>query len=552
MRLLYFVLGVLLLVACQDSNYSEIKEPVAPGELTVEPESVTLAVGESCQLVAKLNGVPLEKGQVSWESNTDLVNVDDNGRITAIYYSKFISGLNVKAEMPNGQYAVCKITLYPVYDYKLRLILKDKGNADYSLNQPEMFLSSKAIERRRKRNIAIDDLDLPISKEYLKQIEELGGKIVCQSKWLKTICVQCEDESLVEEYIAKYKELPFVEEVVKVWKGERNNKVKGSFSAKLPKSENSLGHSLEDYGDSWRNIALHNGQVLHERGFEGSGIDIAVIDGGFNVLDNPTLNNIGIQGAKSFVYEDANPYNADEHGVWVLSCMATNRPGYYVGTAPKANYWLLRSEDSSESGDYPVEEDYWVSAMEYADSAGVDIVNTSLYYIKNQEPFPSHKFEEMDGKTALPTRAANIAANKGIFVVCCAGNDGSWVGTPADSPNVLTVGSVNATGGVGTYTAYGVTVDGRMKPDVMSLGQNACIIDIDGNVGYRSGTSYASPILCGLAACLWQAYPSLTNRELLDLFRKSANRYNAPELPYGYGIVDIRKAIELIDAKLIN
>lgn len=444
--------------------------------------------------------------------------------------------------MPNGLFATCKITVYQLYNYKLRLTLKDKGNADYSLNQPEKFLSVKAIERRRKRNITIDDSDIPISGEYLKQIKKIGGKIVSQSKWLKTVCVQYENENLIDEY----RKLSFVEEVTMIWRGERKKEIQHTSPSNSSTNKVSSNYSSKDYGDAWDNITLHNGQILHEHGFKGKDIDIAVIDAGFiNLPDNPTLNNIKIKGAKSFIYEDSNPYHTDEHGVWVTACMATNKPGYYIGTAPEANYWLLRSEDLS--GDYPVEEDYWVAAIEYADSVGVEIVNTSLYYIQNEWPFQPHKFEEMDGKTAIPTRAANIAASKGILIVCCAGNDGGWVGTPADSPNVLTVGSVTATGSIGSFTAYGITIDGRIKPDVVSLGEGACTIGADGNISFRNGTSYASPILCGLAACLWQSYPWLTNMELLEILKKSANRYHAPELPYGNGIVDIQKAINLIE-----
>lgn len=536
---LYVIWGVLFLMACQKDT---VEEPPVSDELTIEPASVVLAVGESFQLVAKLNGVPLEGSRVHWESNSNLVDVDNVGKVTAVSYNEFISGLQVEAVV-QGLYAVCPITVYQDYNYKFRLILKNKGSADYSLSQPEKFLSVKAIGRRQKRNIAIDDSDLPISKDYLKQIEKVGGKIVCQSKWLKTVCVQCEDEKLIDEY----KKIPFVEDVVKVWRGEREKQKQIISPASSFVNRNTSGHSSEDYGEAWRNIALHNGQILHEHGFKGAGIDIAVIDAGFmDLLDNPTLNAMRIQGAKSFIYEDSNPYNSDEHGVWVTACMATNKPGYYIGTAPEANYWLLRSEDLS--GEYPVEEDYWVAAMEYADSVGVDVVNTSLYYTGNRWPFPSHEYKEMDGKTALPTQAANVAASKGIFVVCCAGNDLSWVGTPADSPGVLAVGSVTTVGNIGNFTAYGMTVDGRMKPDVVALGSFACTIDIEGKIDFRSGTSYASPILCGLAACLWQAYPWLTNQELLEVLKKSADRYNAPELPYGYGIVDIRKAMDLIEA----
>jgi subtilisin family serine protease len=153
--------------------------------------------------------------------------------------------------------------------------------------------------------------------------------------------------------------------------------------------------------------------------------------------------------------------------------------------------------------------------------------------------------ENLDGKTALASQGANIAVSKGIFIVGCAGNDGSWVGTPADSPFVLTVGSVVKSGTIDYFTAYGLTVDGRIKPDVVALGGGASVIDIDGKVNVRSGTSYASPIICGLAACLWQAYPKLNNKELLDVMRKSANRFNSPQLPYGYGIPDMQRAMEL-------
>lgn len=547
---LLIISGILFFTACQESedekNEPSVPEDSVPDKLTIEPESVTLEVGESCQLIAKLNGVPLEGNEVRWTPNSSLLSVDDNGKVTAVSYDEFVSGLSVKATIQEGQlYATCKITVYKSYNYKLRLILKDKGHADYSLNQPEKFLSVRAIDRRRKRNIAIDDLDLPISKDYLKQIEKVGGKIVSQSKWLKTVCVQCDDEALIDEY----EKLPFVEDVIKVWRGEKKKRLQN-----IPAINNSFmtgnisDYSIEDYGDALGNIILHNGQILHERGFKGDGIEIAVIDAGFvNILENPALSDIRIKGAKSFLYEDSNPYNTDEHGIGVTACMATNKPGYYIGSAPEAGYWLLRSEDAI-SGDYPAEEDYWTAAIEYADSAGVDMVNTSLSYIQNEWPFPSHKFEEMDGKTAMPTRAANIAAGKGIFIVCCAGNNGSWVGTPADSPNVLTVGSVAATGSIGPFTAYGMTVDGRMKPDVVALGSGVHTIDTEGSIVLRSGTSYASPILCGLIACLWQAYPWATNQDLLNVIKKSSDRYDSPMLPYGYGIVNIQKAIDLLDS----
>ena len=222
--------------------------------------------------------------------------------------------------------------------------------------------------------------------------------------------------------------------------------------------------------------------------------------------------------------------------------MAVNKARYYVGTAPGANYWLLRTED--ESSEYAIEEDYWVAAAEFADSIGVDVVNTSLYYTSH-DGLMRYKYEDMNGKTSFASRGAAMAADKGILVICCAGNDQSWVGTPAEATDVLAVGSINRTGNIDNFTSYGITVDGRMKPDVVALGGSAGVIDITGKPMNRSGTSYASPIVCGLAACLWQAYPKLTNKDLLDIFRKASNRYGSPAVPYGYGLTDMNKAVQL-------
>lgn len=408
---------------------------------------------------------------------------------------------------------------------------------------PEKFLSAKAITRRKKRNIPIDDSDLPISPDYISQIKKVGGVIVAQSKWLNTVSVHCEDGLLAKEY----RKLSFVKEVDTVWQGKRATQVSTKYQDN-PIQKTGTGTSTANidssyYGSAWLNIHTDNGEVLHKKGYQGEGIDIAVIDAGFKDLKaNSSLKNINIKGAKSFIYEDMNPYNTDDHGVWVTSCMATDKPGYYVGTAPNANYWLLRTED--ESSEYAIEGDYWVSAIEYADSAGVDVVNTSLYYTYH-DGYGSYKYEGMNGKTVFASRAAEVAAAKGIFIVCCAGNDQSWVGTPAEAPDVLAVGSINKTGNADTFTSYGITVDGRIKPDVVALGGGASVIDITGSSMKRSGTSYASPILCGLAACLWQAYPKLDNKDMLSIFRKASDRAVNPGVPYGYGVPNMPKAIQL-------
>ncbi|RQO64145.1 serine protease [Pedobacter sp. KBW01] len=449
----------------------------------------------------------------------------------------------VFAKLLNGKgEAKCKVIVTDGNDYKFRLVLKDKGKSDYAISNPEAFLSRKAIERRRKRNISIDESDLPISSEYLKAIKAVGGEIVTKSKWLNTVCVNVQDQFLID----KYKALPFVKEVVLVYVGKRKQKSVAPkyVNSSQPGNPGSLG-TLIDYGAAALNITTVKGENLHQQGYKGAGIDIAVIDAGFiGLKNNPAFNNIHIKGAKSFVYENDDPYSIDTHGVWVTSCMATNKPGKYVGTAPEANYWLLRTEDSAD--EYPVEEDYWTSAIEFADSVGVDLVNSSLSYTDGYSYLTKkYSSSDMDGKTAMATRAANLAFSKGMFIVNCAGNEQKWVGTPADSPNVLTLGSIYSNGTASYFTSWGMTADGRIKPDVMALGGSAGVINIAGEAENRSGTSYASPIMCGLIACLWEAYPALSNKDLLEIIRKSADRASQPELPFGYGIADMKKAMEL-------
>lgn len=480
--------------------------------------------------------------QITWSSeNTRIATVTADGLVSCLTAGQ----TNIVATLADGKTsAKCKVTITDNNDYKYRLILKDKGTSAYSISKPSEFLSARAIERRRKRNIPVDETDLPISADYIKAIKQIGGVIVVQSKWLNTVSVNTSDEFLVD----KYKALPFVKDVILVWEGPRLAATPAKYTDIPQLGSNQTANTPLDYGAATANISTCNGQALHNKGFKGAGIDIAVIDEGFiNLKNNPAFSNISIKGAKSFVYESPDPYAIDNHGIWVTSCMAVNKPGTYVGTAPEANYWLFHTEDAST--EYPIEEDYWVNAIEYADSVGVDIVNSSLTYTNGYYlPQARYKFEDMDGKTAMATRAANVAFSKGIFIVCCAGNEQQWVGTPADSPNVLTLGAINYKGEIGIFTSWGITVDGRIKPDLVALGASAGVINPSGVAETRSGTSYASPIMCGLAACLWQAYPKLTNKDLLMVLRKSANRYNNPVMPYGYGLADMQKAMDLAKA----
>ncbi|EGK00863.1 S8 family peptidase [Dysgonomonas gadei] len=429
------------------------------------------------------------------------------------------------------------------YNYKFRLTLKDKGQTPYTIDKPEEFLSSKAIERRHRQGFAIDTSDLPISSEYLKAIENVGGVIVAKSKWMKTVAVHCSDSMLVD----KYKELPFVSDALFVWKGKPKSETKTDSIVNYPSTETVAFGNY--YSKSGTNIELNNGQSLHHAGFKGKGMTIAVIDAGFNHLPQiEMLNNLDIKGYKGFVYENEDLFNnANQHGLNVLSCIGTNKPMQFVGTAPEASFWLFGSEDSRS--EFPIEEDYWATAIEYADSVGVDVVNTSLGYNNFDKPAKSYTHKDLDGKTALISRAADKASQKGMLVVISAGNSGDseWkkITPPSDAVNVLTVGAIQQDSSIVGFSSRGLTADLRIKPDVMALGLGAATIDDKGHVSFKAGTSFSSPIMCGMVACLWQAFPTLTNREIVNIVRQSSNNFETPDQDYGYGLPDMEKAMSL-------
>lgn len=541
MKLFYCYWVILLVLASTACR----KQPVQTADIEITPSVIHVANDKKYtkQITATIKNSSTVVN-ITWTSaNTSIANVNQQG---------FIAGLapgttEITATVSNGgASAKVKVVVYDTLDYKYRLVLKNRGPVQHSLNNPSAYLSARAIARRNKMNIAIDSSDIPISAQYLSQIENAGGKIVAKSKWLKTVSVQCHDAATLD----KLKTLPFVLEGELVWTGKKDTaaffrKEIATTAFTHPRSV----HTPEIYGDAWFNISIVKGQFLHNAGYKGNGIQIAVLDAGFtNLKNNPALNNINILGAKSFVQEKHDPYATGNHGVYVTSCMATNRPGTYIGTAPEAGYWLFMTED--ESSEYPIEEDYWVAALEYADSAGVDVVNTSLGYDEYDPPARSHVYGDLDGKTTQAAKGAKFGAAKGMVLVVSAGNESRFVGTPADSPDVLSVGAIDRNLSIAAFSSYGMTVDGRIKPDVVALGARTAVIDLAGNSVQGSGTSFAGPVMCGLAACLWQAYPKLSNREVITTIIQSSNHYTVPLLPYGYGIPDMEKAMQI--AAILN
>ena len=422
---------------------------------------------------------------------------------------------------------------------KYRVCLKDKAATEYSLQHPEDYLSAKAIQRRARQQIAIDSTDLPVCRKYVDEIRRLGANIVVTGKWENFVTISCNDTTLALRLSA----LPFVRSVKRVWKAPEGENMGATRRDSLSNHPTIYPDSV--YGPAFRQIALSRGERLHAAGFRGKGMTIAVIDAGYHNVDRITaMNNIRILGTKDFVEPGADIYAKGSHGMMVLSCMAMNVPEVMTGTAPEASYWLLRSED--ERSEQLVEQDYWAAAVEFADSVGVDVLNTSLGYYEFDTPTDNYRLRDLDGHCALMSRQASRIADKGMVLVCSAGNAGadSWkkITTPGDAKCVLTVGAVDKAGVLAPFSSVGNTADGRIKPDVVAVGLGADVMRTDGNQGRANGTSFASPILCGMVACLWQACPELTAKQLIELVRRSGDRADCPDNIYGYGVPDFWKA----------
>lgn len=430
---------------------------------------------------------------------------------------------------------------------------RDKAGTPFSVNDPSKFLSQKAIERRTKQHIAIDETDLPIVPRYVDSIRASGNvDILDYSKWLNQVCIETTDAAA----LAKISQLPFVVNTLPVKRFMRQNVTeKNKFNEQInsiatPLSPEPPGNYYT-YGNSFDQIHLHKGEYLHNKGFRGEGMLIAVIDAGFYhyktlpAFDSVRLKNQIIE-TYDFVKNEVSVDEDNYHGMMCFSIMAADMPDQFVGSSPKANYLLYRSEDvSSES---PVEEQYWIAAAERADSIGADIISTSLGYNTFDNPTFDYTYADMNGHTALIAKAATLAAKKGIIVAVAAGNEGNnpwhFITTPGDADSILTIGAVKGTGAVAGFSSYGPSSDGRVKPTVASVGEGTAISSVTGPVVTGDGTSFATPNLAGLVACLWQAFPEFTNMEIIEAIKKNSSIYSTPDNRIGYGIPNFQKTFD--------
>ena len=397
-------------------------------------------------------------------------------------------------------------------------------------------LSPRAVEQRAKWDIPTDAMDYPVAHLYVDSLRRMGAKVFHTSRWFNGATVEMSDE-----LASKVQALDFVDAVEMT--RDNSESLYASKRRVITREETS-----DDPGIiTEQQLGLYNLLPLHEAGFEGEGILMAVCDGGFynaNILT--CFRQEQELGHFDFTDDAVDIYgHTGTHGTECLSTISGSTT-IYKGAATKANYYLMRSEESQTES--PKEMDNLVVALETADSLGVNVFSVSLGYAYfDNDKWSLNKNTDLDGKTTRVSRAATIAARKGMLVFVASGNEGNnaWrtISVPADADSILTVGAVSTWGEIGNFSSYGPSSDGRIKPEVCAVGVRTQLINPGGNIVTSNGTSFATPLLAGLAASLWSALPDENAMQIRSRIIRSADRYLNPDTQqYGYGIPNAWKA----------
>ncbi len=426
------------------------------------------------------------------------------------------------------------------------VFFKDKPNASSLLEKPEFILTERALDRRSQQNIQVNEQDVPLTPSYVVAIANATGVMVkARSKWLNALHVVG-----TQTAITSLLDFSFVEHIEFA---NKNIEVVTPAVTSKARTIEKLHSKLEyNYGRANNQITMLGVDAFHSVGFNGKGYQIAVIDGGFfgvntagafgHLVDGDTGNG-EILGGYDYVSQSSNFYvnTGSTHGTQVLSTMGAIKENEFVGTAPKASFYLFVTEDVAR--ETPLEESLWVQAAEKADSLGVDILNTSLGYNQFDESKYNYTYEDMDGKTTFITRGAAIAAEKGMVVVNSAGNSGNnpwkYITAPADAANVIAVGAVNPNESITSFSSFGPTSDGRTKPETLAQGGGVYVVDENNTVKTSNGTSFSGPMIAGVVACLWQAFPTKTSLEIRQMIVENSKNYLSPTSQGGYGVLNV-------------
>jgi subtilisin family serine protease len=419
------------------------------------------------------------------------------------------------------------------------VFFRDKRNSPFSLDRPQEFLTQRAIDRRQRQNIPLTGRDLPVSPAYLDSVRKTGARVLYPTRWFNGAII-----SATTAQMTAVNRLS----VVQANTGQRLSRLEELQEEKLLPDLLLTNRTEEtenfDYGLSDRQVSMLGVDAMHRAGFRGEEIHIAVLDCGFQGFNTALpFRSMTVLGTFNFVDGNPNVINSCTHGTRVLSALAAFQEGSLIGTAPRAAYYLFQTEDNVR--ETRAEEAWWLAAAERADSLGVDVISTSVGYYAFDDPAQNYTINDLNGRTALITRAANAAASVGMLVVKSAGNQGNraWgrITFPGDADSVLTVGSVNAMGGYSSFSSRGPTADGRVKPDVAAIGEGTIVSLPSGTITGDIGTSFSTPLVAGLAAGFWQANRRLTNMQVMEFIRRSGTRARNPNDSIGYGIPNFER-----------
>ncbi len=438
---------------------------------------------------------------------------------------------------------------------KYWIFFRDKGPAALAkgaeaYRKAAARLTERAVQRRLKvlpPERLLDEADLDVYPGYLQELRRNGIRPVVVSRWLNAVSAY-----LTLEQIAEVRALPFVQTIRPVRRLTPPPRPEFP-AAPVPKDARAADH-VYDYGPSLAQVNLVNVPPLHDAGIVGKGVVVGMLDTGFNWRDHPAFKELQVLGEYDFVFNDSTTADesnkdvpgAQDHGTATLSVIAGYDPGFLIGPAFRSQFYLSKTEDiRSET---PVEEDNWAAGIEWMESQGIDVASSSLGYSTFDNPADNYSYSDLDGKTTVVTRAAQIAAQKGVVVVNSAGNEGfsSWryIIAPADGELVIAVGAVDASGRRAGFSSVGPTADGRIKPDVMAMGTGVRLARVSDVNPYSSGsgTSFSAPMVAGVAALMLSAHPNLTPTQVIEALHNTASQADMPDTLMGYGIVNAVKA----------
>ena len=424
-------------------------------------------------------------------------------------------------------------------------------------------LSPTAIEMREDRGIAIDSLDYAVSPLYLDSISRLGAEVLHTSRWFNGATVEANEQT-----IQSIKQCTFVDTIYLTRTDEESSVIPPLSLRKreaiIGERQEARGERLKAKGEGLEQLAQLNLLPLHQAGYKGKDIRVGIADGGFYNADSLE----SLPHDQWLGYTDLTDDKEDifgqtgNHGSLCLTAIVAHKEisdgtlagtFTYSGTATEASYYLFKTEEHATES--PKEIDNWVAAIEMADSLGLHIVSTSLGYTTFDDEQFNFAYSDMDGLTSRGALASRIAARKGMLLVTAMGNEGNkdwhYLSTPADADSILSVGAVNKDGAIATFSSYGPSADGRVKPEVCAMGEGTSLISPANNTVITSnGTSFACPLIAGMAASLWSALPQATNMEIREIIIRSCDRYHQPHEQYGYGIPDAWEAYTSITTHL--